>query len=160
MAAPSVTALANPAGIALENGYRTAMAFDRLPTFSVFEKQVTPPEVDGGEPIDTTTMRRTKWRTHAPSALLSLKPFTYKGAYDPNMYNQVINTLINQPGSITIWFPDNSTVSFFGYLQKATPETHENDSKQPEITITVVPTNWDPINKVEAAPAIASVSGT
>lgn len=160
MAAPGVTALASPAGIDLKNGYRTAMAFARLPTFSVWEKQVTPPEVDGGPEIDTTNMRRSVWRTRWHSALKNLMPFTYTGAYDPNMYNQAIDSLINQNGEITIWLPDNTTISFWGYLQKITPATNENDSKQPEVTVTVVPTNWDHANNVEAGVAVAAVAGT
>lgn len=159
MAAPATTALGTPAGIRLGDGYQTAIVFARNDTVSFWEKSIKPPGMDGGDMIDNTTMRNTTWRTRAPRQLITLTDFTLRAAYDPNVYNQILNDLLNQEGAITIHFPDGSTLDFFGYLQKFEPQ-EITEGNQPEADITVVPTNWDPANAVEAAPVLTSVSGT
>ncbi len=159
MAAPATTVRGTPAGIKLDEGFPTKIAFSRLPTASFWEKTVQPPGVDGGEPVETTTMHNLVWRTQNPRVLKTLMPHTTKVAYDPNWYNQIVSTLINQAGSVTVRFPDGSTLDYFGYLQKFEADQIE-EGKQPEATVTIVPTNWDPVNHVESAPVLTSVSGT
>lgn len=159
MAAPASTTRVTPTGRKLDEGFPTKIAFSRAANVSFWEKTVQPPGVDGGEPVDTTTMHNTAWRTKNPRVLVSLEPHTTKVAYDPNVYNTIVNTLINAKGSITVRFPDGSTLDYFGYLQKFEPDAIE-EGKQPEATVTIVPTNFDSANNVEAAPVLTSVSGT
>lgn len=159
MAAPANTARTTPAGRKLDEGFPTKIAFSRLPGASFWEKTVQPPGVDGGEPVDITTMHNVAWRTRNPRVLVDLMPHTVKAAYDPNWYNQIVNTLINAKGSVTVRFPDGSTLDYFGYLQKIEPDQIE-EGKQPEATLTIVPTNWDYVNNVESPPVLTSVAGT
>lgn len=159
MAAPATTAPGTPAGRILPDGYQTRIAFSLAPTATFLEKTVKPPALDGGEKIPQTTMRNAALRTFAPRSLYELSDFTSTGAYDPDLYN-VFRSLVNQKtGSVTITWPDGSTLDFYGYLQKFEPADLA-DGTQPEATITVVVTNYDKTNNVEAAPVFTSVSGT
>lgn len=101
MAAPPTTARSTPAGLFLEDGHQTFIAFARLPTFSVWEKVVKSPMLDGGEAINVTTMHNATVRTFAARRLYTLGPSTMRVAYDPNAYDQARETLLNQPGGIT-----------------------------------------------------------
>lgn len=159
MAAPATTVRLTPVGIKLDEGFPTKIAFARSANVSLWEKTVQPPGVDGGEPVDTNTMHNLIWRTQNPRVLKTLMPHTFKCAYDPNAYNTIVSNLINANGSITVRFPDGSTLDYFGYLQKFEPDQIE-EGKQPEATATIVPTNFDPVNHVEAAPVLTSVAGT
>ena len=159
MAAPATTVRGTPTGRKLDEGFSTKIAFSRLPTVSFWEKTVQPPGADGGEPVETTTMHNLAWRTMNPRVLVTLSPHTTKVAYDPNVYNQIVNTLINAKGAVTVKFSDGSTLDYFGYLQKFEPDQIE-EGKQPEATITIVPTNFDYANNVESSPVLTSVAGT
>lgn len=158
MAAPSTTARVTPAGIVLPDGHSTQVAFSLDPNVAFWEKNVTPPGLDGGEPIDTTTMFNATYRTFAPRALMTLTPMTMTGLYDPDVYDEII-AIINNEGSITVHFSDGSTLDFFGYLQKFDP-AELVEGTAPEATITIVPTNYDPVNHVEAGPVMTEVAGT
>jgi hypothetical protein len=71
-------------------------------------------------------------------------------AYDPAVYPQIVS-LINIPGSITVHFPNHSSLTFFGFLRTFEPnEVSEGD--QPEATINVTPTNTDPTTGAEEGP--------
>jgi hypothetical protein len=159
MAAPSSTTRATPAGIKLDDGYSTKIAFARDSNVSFWEKTLSPPGLDGGDPIDTTTMHNADWRTMSARQLATLSEFTCTAAYDPNVYNDIINNLLNQEGSITVHFPDGSKLDFFGYLRSFQPQDVA-EGAQPEAQITIVPTNYDPTNNVEASPVLTQVAGT
>lgn len=158
MAAPTPTTIGTPAGIKIDDGYQTRIVFAANTTVSLWEKSVKPPGMDGGDAVETTTMRNTTYRTMAPRHLLTLTPMTMTCAYDPNSYNQLIQ-LINVRTTVTVQFPDGSTLAFFGFLQKFEPNDIK-EGEQPEATVTITPTNFDNTNKVEAGPVLTSVAGT
>jgi hypothetical protein len=122
-----------------------------------WEKTVQPPGLDGGEPVDTTTMRNTSVRTKAPRRLYEGSAMTVKASYDPTVYNS-IKAAINANQEIVTTFPDGGTLTFWGYLQKFAPDALE-EGKQPEATITVVPT-FTNASGVEIAPVVVEGSGT
>lgn len=159
MAAPSVTAVGAAAGIMMDDGHPTKIAFSRLPTVSLKEVSVQPPGVDGRDPIDITTMRSTRWTSRAPRTLLEMSDGSAEVAYDPNAYNQIVDTLLNQEGSVTWHFPDGTTMAAWAFLQKFEPNEH-TEGEMPTANITIVVTNYDPTNRVEAGPVITSVAGT
>ncbi len=159
MAAPATTVRIAPAGIKLDEGFSTKIAFARAPSVSLWEKTVQPPGIDGGESVETTTMHNTAWRTMNARVLKTLTPMTFKAAYDPNVYNTILNDLVNRNGSITVRFSDGSTLDFYGYLQKFEPAEIQ-EGAQPEANCTIVPTNYDPAGKVEASPVLTSIAGT
>lgn len=158
MAAPTPTARGTPSGIKLKDGYQSLVTFAANPTISLWEKAVTPPGLDGGEPVVQTTMHNTQWRTMAPRALITMTPHQFMGAYDPAIYTSIL-TLINVETTVTVTFKDGSTLAFYGFLQKFEPAQLQ-EGTQPEAAITIVPTNFDYVNKVEAAPVLTSVAGT
>lgn len=116
----------------------------------LWERRVKPPAIDGGEPINITTMANSVWRTKAPRNLRSLEPHTFSAGYDPDVYLDVYS-LINSQTSITVEFPDASRLVFWGFMQRFEP-SDLTEGEFPEATITIVPTNWDPFNGVESSP--------
>lgn len=158
MAAPTATARGTPSGIKMDDGYQTLITFASAPTIAFWEKGVTPPGLDGMDGIDTTTMHNVQWRTKAPRALVTMTDLTLTVAWDPVLY-QTILTLLNVKTTITVTFPDGGTLAFFGYLQKFEPSEHK-EGEQPEATITVTPTNQDPVSGDEEAPVLTNVAGT
>lgn len=159
MAAPTATTRQSPPdGIYLPDGFRSLITFDRDPDIEFFEKSVQPPGIDGGDAIDTTTMHNVAWRTFRARKLKTMTPFSCKVAYDPLVFSS-INNLINQEGTVTIRFADGSTIAVFAYLKSFEPSELQ-EGQFPEATINVVPTNWDPVNDVEAGPTVTEVAGT
>lgn len=158
MAAPTPVTRVTPGGVKLKDGYPTRVAFSLDPDVSLWEKSVKPPGMDGGDPIDQTTMWNEDFRTRAPRSLVTLTESTFKAAYDPDVYNQLM-AMLNKEQTITDVLPDGSTLSYYGFMQKFEPDDHV-EGTQPEATVTIVPTNFDPVNKVEAGPVLISAPGT
>lgn len=150
-AAPTVTARTAPAGFKLEDGYQSLIAFSGNADAIFFEIEVGQPGVDGGEPINTTTQHNVLYRTFAPRALSTLTPYQVKVAYDPCLTQEALNQMINEPDAITTHYPDSSTGAHWGYLQKIDYDPLV-EGTMPTATLTIVPTNWDPVNCVEAGP--------
>lgn len=158
MAAPVPTTRQTPYGIKLKDGYRTLFTFAADPDVSFWEKTVKPPGLDGGDAIEQTTMHNEDYRTFAPRSLITMTESSMTAAYDPAVLTQIM-ALINIETTITISFADGSTWAFFGFLKSF--ETNElQEGEQPNASVSIVCTNFDPTNKVEAGPALASVAGT
>ena len=158
MAAPSATARGTPGGIPLQDGYQTLITFVTNDTIKFWERTVTPPGVDGGDPIERTTMHNTAWRTFGARSLKTLTPVSTTATYDPAVYDE-IEALLNVETTVTVTFADGSTIAFYGYLQNFEP-SEVSEGSDPECTITIQPTNWDPTNDVEAGPTVVEVAGT
>jgi hypothetical protein len=101
MGAPTVTARVDPPGIKLDDGHSTTFAFSADANVNLWEKTVTPPGIDGGDEIDTTTMHNNTWRTRAPRQLKTLTEMSCTCAYDPVVYTELL-ALINVRQSITV----------------------------------------------------------
>lgn len=157
-AAPVATVRQTPTGIKLEDGYRSTITFANDPNLSLWEIGVGTPGVDGGDPIDTTTMHNSTYRTMAARALKTLTEFTFTAAYDPSVYSD-LEAAINVETTVTRTFPDGSTIAFYGFLRMVEFDDLV-EGEMPTCTATVTPTNWDPVNKVEAGPTVTSVAGT
>lgn len=158
MAAPTPTARGTPSGIKLRNGFRTLITFATNPTIEFWEMSVKPPGIDGGEAIEQTTMHNVTWRTKTSRSLKTLTDASSNVEYDPLLYTSIL-ALINVETTVTVTFPDGTTLAFFGFLQKFEPgELKEGDP--PTAGITIIPTNYDPTGHVEAAPVLTNVSGT
>ena len=156
MAAPAVITRENPFGnraaFKLDDGYRSTIAFASVPGLEIWEKEVQPPGIDNGDDIDTTTMWNENYRTHMPRQLNDLTESTVTGAYDPCIYNNLL-VLAGSCENITITFPDLSTLSFWGYI-KTVEFSPLVEGEQPEVTLTIQPTNYDCCNCVEAGPVM------
>lgn len=158
MAAPTVTARVIPAGGPLPDGYQSFLTFSMDPNIEVWEKTVQPLGQEGGDPIDTTTMHNNTFVTKRPQLLMENTDAVVVAGYRPIAFRALQN-IINAEQSITIHFPDTSTIAFWGYL-KTTEFAPLTRGEQPEVTLTIVCTNWDPNNCVEAGPVVAEGVGS
>jgi hypothetical protein len=135
----TTTERGTPGGTKLGDGYQCLIAFAQDADVSLWEKSVTPPGIDGGDPVDTSTMHNTTYRTKAARQLKELTNGSFTAAYDPQVYDQIVS-LINVEGWITVHFPDGSTLDFMGYLKSFTPGEIVEGS-QPEAECEIVCTN-------------------
>lgn len=158
MAAPTVTARVTPVGIPLKDGYVSHITFAADPDVSFWERSIQPPAMDGGDPINLTSMFNNTYETYTPQSLIKSGPVQVTALYDPAVYSQ-IQALININTSVTILLADGTTICFWGYLQRFEPDVLEK-GKEPTCKITVIPTNFDSVNNVESDPVITSVAGS
>lgn len=158
MANPVATARGTPTGVLLRDGYQSLITFASNPTVAFFEKTVTPPGMDGGDPISQTTMHNVLVRTKAPRYLHEVTDTQTMVAYDPCVWDEIY-ALINTVTTITIHFPDGSTLAFFGYLKSFIPG-ELSDGAQPEATIVIVATNIDPATCTEKLPVMTCGTGS
>jgi hypothetical protein len=159
MAAPTTTVRQTPGGIQLPEGFSSKIASAVDPDVSFWELSVAGGGLDAGDEIEQTTMHNVAVRTYAPRSLYRQTPLTITAAYDPAVFTQ-IKALIGVEGSWTRYFTDGSTLDFFGFLKTFDFEEDGIDGNLPTATIEIVPTNYDPVNHVEAVPVLTSVSGT
>lgn len=158
MAAPTASVRTIPVGYKMPDGFKTVISFASNTGIQFWEITVKPPGADGGDPIETTTMHNVLYRTKDTKSLKTLTECTVTAMYDPDVLPGLWQ-LINAPTSITIKFPDNAKMIFYGYLQKYEVNEHK-EGEPPTLTLSIVPTNWDPTNKVEAAPVFTASVGT
>lgn len=133
----------------LDNGFPTIISFSSAPLLKVFEKEVTPPGINAGGPIDTTTMRNTAWRTQSPKSLKTLSQASFTAAYATDVYRDIVGQ-IGLKQQITISFPDDSSLTFWGWLDSFAP-TGITEGNQPTATVTIQPSNTD-ANDNEVSP--------
>lgn len=135
----------------IDDGFSTQIDFADNPSVSFWEKEVTPPGIEGGGANETTTMRNSTWRTKSPKKLVSLTDCSFTAAYDPVVYEDIID-MINANQLITITFPDDSTLEFWGWLDSFTPNANV-EGEQPTAACTIVPSNQtDSATPTEIAP--------
>ena len=136
----------------LDDGFSTTIAFADDSDVQLFEKEVTPPGIDAGGPIDTTTMQNTTYRTMVGKSLITLSESSLTVAYDTALYNEIV-AMVGNNQQITITFPDATTIAFFGFIDKFTPNALV-EGEQPTAEIVIVPTNTN-TSGVETAPVIS-----
>jgi hypothetical protein len=141
----------------LDDGYQSLITFAADPTVLFYEKEVTPPAVEGGGLIEITTQQNSVWRTRAPKSLLTLGEAGLVVAYDPGVYPEII-ALINVITWITHTMPDNSTLGYYGWLDNFVAGAHV-EGEQPTADCTIIPSNQGGVGGAEAAPVYAG-SGT
>lgn len=125
----------------LDDGFATLFEFENMPTVKLYEKEVTPPSIAGGGPIDTTTMRNVAWRTQSPKSLKTLGQMTATVALATDALPQVEAQIgINQ--RITVTFPDGSGWRFWGWMDEFTPSAFV-EGEQPTASLTIQPSNHD-----------------
>lgn len=139
----------------INDGFQTLISFSANPTIKFYEKEVTPPSLTGGGANDTTTMRNTTYRTKAPKKLKSLGEVSATCAYDPNVYPQIV-AMANVNQLITITFPDNSTLAFWGWLDEFVPGSSK-EGEQPTASVKVICSNQN-ASLVETAPVFTAGS--
>lgn len=100
---------------------------------------VSPPGIDGGDPIVTTTHTNTTYGTKAPRSLKDISNGSFEAAYDPDAYDELL-AAVNDNNLITWTFPDGATIAAYGFL--ANVEFNElQEGELPTITGEIVITN-------------------
>ena len=139
----------------LDDGFRTLITLANAPTVKIFEKEVTPPGVSAGGPIDTTTMRNTAWRTQAPRQLKSMTQISATVAYATNGYD-AIKAQVGVNQLITVTWPDGATVAFYGWVDEFTPGAG-TEGEQPTASLTIQPSMVN-ASGVETAPVFTEAT--
>ncbi len=127
-----------------KDGYQTTISFSALASGVIFnviakEKGVTPPAIEGGGKIDLTTMRNSNVRTFYPKQLYTLGDASIVVAWDPTLYEEMASVIgVNQ--TVTITFPDSTTLAFWGTLDGFAPN-EQVEGEQPTAVLTVLATN-------------------
>jgi hypothetical protein len=158
MAAPVPQTRVLPTAVRLDDGYQSVIVFDGYESLAIYEKSVQPPAMDGGDPIDTTTMLNTTVETKKPQCLVGFDDGTVVAAYDPGELD-TLYALVNEEISITYAYPDGSAYCHWGSVRRVEPSPLVK-GEQPEVTLTIVVTNWDPVNCVEAGPVFVDGTGS
>lgn len=141
MPAPTPTARVTPSGSRLDDGYQALVTFETDPDVKLWEKEVTPPGIDGGDPINTTTQHNVALRTKSPAALTEMTSSSFTAAYDPAVYPQIL-ALVNVLTVVTYHFPNGTTLAFWGWLRSFEPDGMSEGS-QPEATVNIEAANQD-----------------
>jgi len=140
-----------------DDGFSTIITLSGAPDIKFYEKEITPPGITAGGPIDTTTMRNTTWRTMSPRKLRSLSQVSATVAFAFESLAEIMSQLaVNQ--QITITFPDDATVTFWGWIEEFTPGAF-TEGEQPTASLTIQPSNHDN-DDVEVAPSYVEASGS
>jgi hypothetical protein len=104
----------------LKDGYQTLILITANPFVRFREREVQPPDLDGGGEIDITTMRNVRWRTKYPKSLITGGDTVLQVNYDPRIYSQILSVL-NVNTVVDLFFPDSSAIAFWGWVDKFTP---------------------------------------
>ena len=155
---PPPTARGTPAGNAMTDGFPVKIACVNNPTISFWEKQVTGPGIDGGDPIPTSTMFNQKWHTMASRVLIKSTEASGSAAFEPAVLTAILS-IINVNQGWTVTFPNGDTYSFWGWLQSFVPDSYE-EGKQPEAKFKINVSNVNPTTELEDGPVLVSAGGT
>lgn len=138
-----------PNTVRMDDGFATFITLENIPTVHMYEKEITPPGISSGGPIDVTTMRNSTWRTFSPRQLKTLTPVSATVAYATDAIDQLFAQVgVNQ--QITVHYPDGSHLVFWGWMEEFAPSAF-TEGEQPTATLTVQPSNHNN-NGSEVAP--------
>jgi hypothetical protein len=125
----------------IDDGFSTRISFGADSSVEFWEKEVTPVSIEAGGPNDTTTMHNTTWRTRAPKKLKTLGEMSAVCAYDPAVYDSIL-PMIGVIQTITVTFPDGSTLEFYGWVDVFKPNRIV-EGEQPTAEVTIIASNQD-----------------
>ena len=144
----------------LTDGQGTTIEFSIDTTLYFFPKNLTPSGWDGGGPNDVTLLSNTKYMTMMPKTLKTITALSGEAAYS----TQGLKTdgsigsfaaMVNRNQQVTVTYPDGAQFTFWGYLDKLTPNQIVG-GQQPTLTFTIQPTMWDSDLCQEADPNYAA----
>lgn len=162
--APSPTTRQTPTGIWIPKGFRTKYTMSLDPNASMWEVEVTPSGVSAGEMIPQDSMWNNRWRIKRAQDLIEGLDSTVRFMYDPILKDDIRGLVgVEKSGAsaqvLTETDYDGSTRCYYGVLREVTFDPLVPN--QPGMgTATFSPTNWDPVNNVEAAPVFSNVAGS
>jgi len=158
MAAPTPQVRGAVTGVMLQDGFQTLLACSLGLTLAVSEKSVQIGAIDGGDPIVTTTMLNILYETKAAQCLQMWEDWVVIAAYDPHALT-LLQSMINTPQTITVILPDDTSLTAYAYL-KRNEFAPLVKGTMPEVTMTWVITNYDPVHCIEAGPVLTLGAGS
>lgn len=158
MAAPTPSARVTPTAWKEDQGFRIQVTNSVNPAIALWEIEVTPQGVEGGDPIDTSNQFNVKWHTKRPRALVNAEGGKMKCAVCAGSRHE-FEALVNIEGVITEHLPDGSTECYYGYYKSIKFDAFK-EGERPTCEVEIVETDFDPVNAVEAGPVFTGASGT
>ncbi len=140
----------------LDDGFSTTIELELIPTVKLYEKEITPPNITGGGPIETTTMRNTAWRTAAPKKLKQMGQISTTCAYATDSF-PVLFAQIGVNQQMTVTFPDGASLRLWGWLDEFTPSAFK-EGDQPTASVKFQPSMRNN-DGVETAPVYTDPPG-
>ena len=113
------------------------------------------PGVDGGEPIDVTTLCNTAWITKQAPKLKEVPNWTASLLYIASEYDNII-ALINVNSVCVITVPTVATITFYGYIKSFIPQQTGKGavaSANAEFVVSCVKTT----DSAETGPVVAEI---
>lgn len=133
----------------IDDGHSTIITLTSPSTVKLYEKEVTPPGIDGGGANPTTTMRNTTWRTMAPKKLKTLDEISIVASFATDVYQDLVGA-VNVNQLVTVTFPDGSTLAVWCWLNIFKPNRFV-EGEQPTAQVTFICSNQN-ASGVETAP--------
>ena len=158
MAAPVPSVRVQPTGYMLREGYRTLITFASNPAVQLWEETVKPPDMDGGEVIDITTMFNNRVETHWYRHIIKTGAATALCGYDPDVIPGLL-AMVNVMDTVTLTFPDGSTWAGFGAMTKVEFPEHKR-GEFPKATVSFDFGNFDTTTSLEQQPTYTPAAGT
>lgn len=137
MAAPAPTARVTPGDLSgiFGNGFSSKITFALDPDIEFLEISVTPQGFNMPDDVDATTMFNVNRMTKDPAALYETTDAQAVVAYSKETEAQV-RAILGSFTTITIKFPDGSTLADFGWLRSFVPGELTINGR-PTATITI-----------------------
>lgn len=135
----------------IRDGYATLFTLGAFPGIQLYERETTPPGIDGGGPIESTTMRNARWRTKDPKTLVGIGDVMATVCYASAAYEDILTTAVNTPDSLLLFWPDGATLLVNGYVDKFSPTGH-SEGNLPTANFVFVITNRNPTTGAEEGP--------
>jgi hypothetical protein len=118
---------------------------------AIHVKTLTPPAMQNGDAIDVTSQDNATFKTKALQALIDYGEISGTCSWDPVVYHDGdLRDLLGVNASMTITFPDGSTLQFWGGLVTFEPGEF-SIGEEPVADFTIVPTLRN-ASGVETAP--------
>jgi hypothetical protein len=122
-------------------------------------REVQPPDLDQGGPIDVTAMNNIGVRTKVHKHLTSIGVITAHVEYDPIDYASLLPPTpdIGTNLLMAVLFPDLQYLSFWGWIDKFTPTSHK-DGELPTAELKIEVSNLSSSGN-EIKPFMSNASG-
>jgi len=124
-------------------------------TANIDPKSITPPGITNGDEIDTTTQSNSAYKTKYPRKLLEVSDASFTAAWNIAGWDE-LTSVVGQNGEIVFTFPDDSTLTVWGYLKEFTPGEFA-EGEMPVADATIVITNENS-SGTETAPVVSAGS--
>lgn len=82
--------------------------------------EITPPSVDGGDPIDTSLLSTTEFRTKMAPQLKDMSNIQFTAEYQPQL---VLDVPYGVGGTLTIMIPGEGSLTVRAYLKNLQPQS-------------------------------------